>query len=169
MAKPSVIQELQTIKQSLEDLSAKVSDLSPSVTAGEEIDYQSYASSAGTGQDLPKESKGYANLLIDAAISKTELKFEQKISSVQKEILGELSGLSNNIRDNKPRYFWIFISVFLASLLTLAAIFVPVIPIYTENVVNSKIKEMKTTIVDELIKIINDKLKPMQPSKPKEK
>jgi hypothetical protein len=159
MSTPNVAEEIENIRKSLENLSSQVIPDVATVTAGSETDYGAFANSTGTGQDHLRSSKDYVHLAIDAAIAKTELNQERRITEVQKEILSELGSFGKEIQANKPQYFLVFVSVFLASVLTLAAIFVPIIPIYSENVVNGKMESAKKSIVDEVEKLVVEQMK----------
>lgn len=149
MAKVSVAKELDTIKNSIDDLSSKITEyVSPT---GEHDNH----GLSGWGKDDESTTgfsdyKEYTNLVVERNIAEVELRLTDKIGTMKTDLGQKIE----SIKPEKPNYVLIFLSVFIATVITIVAIFIGIIPIYCDNIWNnnsSKIEKTINTNVDNYI------------------
>lgn len=154
----NVKEELKTIQESISALSPETGDIKTASGGGTIESYKDMGGGTGTGNIDLNLYKDYTQMLVDSSLAKSELNFEKKITTVQREVLSEIGNVSEKIKEIKPNYWLIFLAFFLGTVVAIAAIFVPIIPIYTENVVTHQMKEQKTSILSEVQKYIDGKI-----------
>ncbi|GMO35568.1 MAG: hypothetical protein Ta2B_15620 [Termitinemataceae bacterium] len=139
--------ELDEIKIAISVLSSKVSELSDSPATGE--DENSAIDAPNNYYTNALLNDPYTDLLIDNKIQKLEIRLTNKIDNMRTSITSEISKVRDSIPE-KPNYIVMFVSVGVATIIAIVAIFSGIIPTYTKNEWNDHKDELKNAVLDSI-------------------
>lgn len=150
MGKPNIEKELHTINVSIRELSNIVTDYVSSAT-GEHKEQQTSQWVQDDNYTTNLNDRDYTGIYVESKINALELKLSTRINDVESGLGEKIAGLKEDLINNKPNYWKIFLILvlptILAVVLSIIGVFAGIVPTFTKNEWNENSKQLKNDII----------------------